>query len=131
MNIGLLAHDSKRKLIQNFCIAYRGIFNKHDLYATEATGRAIEEVTNLQTHKFLSGSMGGMQQLGSMIDMNQIDLVFFIRDPESPIQHSKEDSLILKLCDSHSIPLATNIATAELLIKALDRGDLDWREIYK
>lgn len=131
MNVGLMAHDSKKKLIQNFCIAYRGILNKHDLFATESTGRAIEEVTNLQLHKFLSGAMGGMQQLGSMIEMNQLDIVFLIRDPESSIQHSFDDSHIVRLCDTHNIPLATNIATAELLIKALDRGDLDWREIYK
>ena len=131
MNIGLIAHDSKKKLMQNFCIAYRGILNKNELYATETTGRLIEEVTNLTVHKFLSGRLGGGQQIGSMIETNQIDLFLFLRDPEYPMHTSAEESLIFKLCDTHNIPLATNLATAELLIKALERGDLDWRDMYK
>ena len=131
MNIGLIALDSKKKLMQNFCIAYRGILNKNELYATGTTGRLIEEVTNLNVHKYLAGHLGGGQQLGSQIEHNQIDLVIFLRDPLTPKSHEPDVNDVVRLCDMHNIPLATNVATAELLIRALDRGDLDWREMYK
>lgn len=131
MNIGLIAHDSKKRLMQNFCIAYRGILSKHTLYATGTTGRLIEEVTNLDIHKFLAGHLGGERQLGVQIECNQIDLVFFLRDPLAPHTHEPDINRVYRLCDMHNIPLATNLATAELLIKSLERGDLDWREICK
>ena len=133
MNIGLIAHDAKKKLMQNFCIAYRGILSKHTLYATGTTGRLIEEVTNLNVHKYLAGHLGGEQQLGSQVEHNDIDLVIFLRDPDPITFSSHEPDLtnVMRLCDMHNIPIATNLATAELLIKALDRGDLEWREIYK
>lgn len=131
MNIGLVAHDAKKILMQNFCIAYRGILNKHSLYATGTTGRLIEEVTNLNVHKYLAGHLGGEQQLGSQIEHNQIDLVVFLRDPLTPKSHEPDINNVVHLCDTHNIPLATNLATAELLIKSLDRGDLSWREAYK
>lgn len=131
MNIGLIAHDAKKKLMQNFCIAYRGILNKHELYATGTTGRLIEEVTNLTVHKYIAGHLGGEQQLGSQIENNDIDMVIFLRDPLHPKNHEPDITNIFTLCDTHNIPLATNLATAELLILALDRGDLDWREFYK
>lgn len=131
MNIGLIAHDSKKKLIQNFCIAYRGILSKNSLYATGTTGRLIEEVTNLNVHKYLAGNLGGAQQLGMDIEQNTLDLVIFLREPNTPKRTDPDSGNILTLCDRHNIPLATNVATAELLIKALDRGDLEWREMYK
>ena len=131
MNIGLIAHDAKKKLMQNFCIAYRGILSRHDVYATGTTGRLIEEVTNLAVHKYLAGHLGGEQQLGSQIEHNQMDLVIFLRDPLSAKSHEPDVNSIVRLCDEHNIPLATNLATAELLIRALDRGDLAWREMYK
>lgn len=131
MNIGLIAHDSKKKLMQNFCIAYRMILSKNTLFATGTTGRLVEEVTNLNVHKYLAGHLGGMQQLGSQIEHNQMDLVIFLRDPLSPKTHEPDVNSIVRLCDMHNIPLATNLASAELLIKSLDRGDLEWREIYK
>jgi methylglyoxal synthase len=131
MNIGLIAHDSKKKLMQNFCIAYRGILSRHDLYATGTTGRLIEEVTNLNVHKFLAGHLGGERQLGAQIEDNQMDLVIFLRDPLAPKSHEPNIYNIFKLCDVNNIPLASNLATAELLIKALDRGDLEWREMYR
>ena len=131
MKIGLIAHDSKKKLMQNFCIAYRGIMSKNELYATGTTGRLIEEVTNLNVHKFLAGHLGGQQQLSAHIEQNLIDLVIFLRDPLSPKSHEPDVNNVVKICDMHNIPLATNVATAELLIKALDNGDLDWREAYK
>ena len=124
MNIGLIAHDSKKKLMQNFCIAYRGILCKNDLFATGTTGRLIEEVTNLSIHKYLAGHLGGAQH-------NEIDLVIFLRDPLTPKSHEPDVNNVVRICDTHNIPLATNLATAELLIKSLDRGDLEWREMYK
>lgn len=131
MNIGLIAHDSKKKLMQNFCIAYRGILCKHDLFATGTTGCLIEEVTNLNVYKYLAGHLGGEQQLGSQIENNDLDMMIFLRDPLTPKSHEIDVNNIFHLCDMHNIPLATNLATAELLIKALDRGDLEWRDVYK
>ena len=131
MNIGLVAHDAKKKLMQNFCVAYRGILCKHELYATGTTGRLIEEVTNLSIHKYLAGHLGGQQQMGAQIENNEMDLVIYLRDPLSPKTHEPDVNNIISLCDVHNIPFATNLASAELMIKALDRGDLDWRELYK
>lgn len=131
MNIGLIAHDTKKKLMQNFCIAYRGTLCKHELYATGTTGRLIEEVANLSIHKYLAGHLGGEQQLCTQIEHNQMDLVIFLRDPLRPKSHEPDVNAVVRLCDTHNIPLATNLATAELLIKSLDRGDLEWREMYK
>lgn len=131
MNIGLIAHDAKKVLMQNFCIAYRGILCKNELYATGTTGRLVEEVANLSVHKFLAGHLGGEQQLGAQIEHNQIDLVIFLRDPQQPKKHEPDVNNVVRLCDIHNIPIATNLATAELLIKSLDRGDMEWREMYK
>lgn len=131
MNIGLMAHDSKKKLMQNFCIAYRSVLSKNTLYATGTTGRLIEEVANLNVHKYLAGHLGGEQQMGAQIENNEIDLMIFLRDPLSPKSHEPDVKNVFRLCDMHNIPLATNVATAELLIKALDHGDLEWREAYK
>ena len=131
MNIGLIAHDSKKKLMQNFCIAYIGILSNNELYATGTTGRLIEEVTNLNVHKYLAGYLGGSQQLGAQIEHNEIDLVIFLRDPLTPKSHEPDVNNVFRLCDIHNIPLATNVATAELLVKALERGDLDWRNLVR
>ena len=131
MNVAFVAHDSKKKLMQNFCIAYRGILNKHTLYATGTTGRLIEEVANLNVHKYLAGALGGDQQMCAQIENNELDMVIFLREPVSPRSHEPDVNNVVRLCDMHNIPLATNLATAELLIRALDRGDLDWREMYK
>ena len=131
MNIGLIAHDAKKKLMQNFCIAYRGILSKHSLYATGTTGRLIEEVTNLNVHKYLAGHLGGGQQMCIDIEQDQLDLVIFLREPVSPKRTDPDGSGIVRACDMHNIPIATNVATAELLVKALERGDLEWREMYK
>ena len=132
MNIGFIADDSKKKLMQNFCIAYRGILNKHSLYATGTTGRLIEEATTLTVNKFLEGSLGGEQQFASQIENNSMDLVFYFRDPnEVSPTNTRRVQTVLHLCDIYSIPLATNLATAELLIRSLDSGDLEWREAYR
>lgn len=129
MNIGLVAHDSKKKLMQNFCIAYRGILSRHSLYATGTTGRLIEEVTNLNVYKYLPGHLGGTQQLSSQIEHDQMDLVIFLRDPSTPKSHEPDVNNVVIICDMYNIPVATNLATAELLIKSLERGDLEWREM--
>ena len=131
MNIGFIAHDAKKKLMQNFCIAYRVILSKHNLYATGTTGRLVEEVTNLSVHKFLAGHLGGEQQLGAQIENNEMDLVIFLRDPLTSKSHEPDVNTVVKLCDVHNIPLATNLATAELLIKAMEHGDFEFREAYR
>ncbi len=131
MNIGFIAHDSKKKLMQNFCVAYRGILNKHSLYATGTTGRLIEEAANLTVYKYLAGHLGGEQQMCTQIEQNELDLLIFLRDPLNPKSHEPDIHKAIRLCDTHNIPLATNLATAELLIHALDRGELDWREFYR
>lgn len=131
MNIGLIAHDEKKKLMQNFCIAYRGILSRHTLFATGTTGRLVEEVTNLSIHKYLAGHLGGEQQMGAQIEANDMDLVIFLRDPLRPKPHEPDISNVMKLCDIHNIPVATNLATAELLIKSMERGDFEFRNYYR
>ncbi len=131
MNIGLIAHDNKKKLMENLCIAYRHILCKHDIYATGTTGRLVEEATGLVIHKYLSARLGGEQQMGAQIINNDVDLMIFLRDPISPHSYENEVNSIMHLCDMHNIPLATNLATAEVMLLALDRGDLDWRNVMK
>ncbi|NLX69701.1 MAG: methylglyoxal synthase [Clostridiales bacterium] len=129
MNIALIAHDRKKEEMVNFCIAYRGILAKHSLCATGTTGKLIAEATGLPIHRFLSGPMGGDQQIGAIVAYNKIDLVIFMRDPLTAQPHEPDINALLRLCDVHNIPLATNMATAEVMVKALERGDLDWRLI--
>ena len=117
--------------MQNFCIAYRGILSKNELYATGTTGKLVEEATNLNVHKLLADHLGGEQQIGAQIEHNQIDLVIFLRDPFTSKSHEPDVNNVVRLCDMYNIPLATNLASAELLIKSLDRGDLEWREMYR
>ena len=129
MNIALIAHDSKKELMTQFCIAYCGILSKHTLCATGTTGKLVSEATGLKIEKYLSGSQGGDQQIGSRIACGEIDLLLLFRDPISPNPGEPSENNILRLCDVHNIPVATNIATAEVLIHGLERGDLDWRNI--
>lgn len=131
MNIALIAHDSKKELLVQFCIAYCGILSRHNLSATATTGKQVAQATGLEIQKYLSGSQGGGEQIAARISCNEIDLLLFFRDPISPKPHEPNEMDLLRLCDVHNIPLATNIATAEALIHALERGDLDWREIAK
>lgn len=131
MNIGLVAHDSKKVLMQNFCIAYRGILTKHTLFATDTTGRLVEEVTGLSINKYIAGHLGGIQQMAAQIEQNQIDLMIFLRDPLYPKKHEPDIKNVFRLCDTYNVPLATNLATAEMLIKSLERGELEWREMYR
>ncbi len=129
MNIALIAHDKKKEDMVNFCVAYRNILAKHELCATGTTGRLIAEATGLDVHRFRSGPLGGDQQIGAIVAYNFIDLVIFIRDPLTAQPHEPDINALLRLCDVHNIPLATNMATAEVMVKALERGDLDWRMI--
>ena len=129
MNIALIAHDKKKELMVQFCIAYSGILSKHSLYATGTTGKMIIENTGLNVYRFLSGPQGGDQQIAARIACNEIDLLLFFRDPLTQKEAESDRAQLLRLCDVHNIPVATNIATAEALIHALERGDLDWRNI--
>ena len=131
MNVALVAHDSKKTLMENLCIAYRHILNKHTLFATGSTGKLVEDATTLPIHKYLAGHLGGEQQLGAQIAHNDIDLVIFLVDPAKRNSYESQMSSALRLCEIHNIPLATNLSTAEALLLALDRGDLNWRELVK
>lgn len=129
MNIALIAHDSKKELMTQFCIAYCGILSKHKICATGTTGKLVAEATGLDIEKYLSGGQGGAQQIGSRIACDEIDLLLMFRDPLNPKPGEPNEANLLRLCDVHNIPVATNIATAEALIHSLERGDLDWRDI--
>ncbi len=129
MHIALIAHDSKKELMVQFCIAYCGILSRHDLCATATTGKLISEATGLKIQKFLSGTQGGDQQIAARIGCDEIDLLLFFRDPLSQEMGESREANLLRLCDVHNIPAATNIATAEVLIHGLERGDMDWRNI--
>ena len=130
MNIGFIAHDTKKTLMQNLCIAYCDILRDHTLYATQTTGMLISEASGMSVHKCLAGPLGGEQQLCALIEHNEIDMVIYLRDPMEHTRLMPEAQGVISICDKHNIPVATNLATAELLIKALERGDLDWRELY-
>ena len=127
MNIGIIAHTSKRILIEDFCIAYKTILAQHDIYATGTTGRRIEEAANLHVHKFLPGSIGGDKQFTEMIERNAMDMVIFFYNPNMIDPQDVDITKVIRACDLGNIPIATNIATAEMLIRGLERGDLDWR----
>ena len=131
MKIALIAHDRKKDNLIQFAIAYRDILAEHDLYATGTTGTMIEAETKLPITKFRSGPLGGDQQIGAMIANNDMDMVFFFRDPLNAKAHEPNEMTLLRLSDVHNIPVATNIATGEALIHALERGDLDWRDIVR
>lgn len=129
MNIALIAHDSKKELMVQFCIAYCGILSKHNLIATGTTGKLVAEATGLPIKRFLSGPQGGAQQISARIAFNEIDLLLFFRASHITGEGRDESAELLRLCDVHNIPVATNIATAEVLIHGLERGDFDWRNI--
>ena len=131
MNIALIAHDKKKNDMIELAIKYKDTLAKHTLFATGTTGTLVMGETGLNIIRMKSGPLGGDQQIGAMIAANELDLVIFLRDPLTAQPHEPDVSALLRLCDVQNIPLATNLATAELLIKSLDRGDLDWREMYK
>lgn len=131
MEIAIIAHDTKKELMAQFCIAYCGILNKHNLCATATTAKYISEATGLNITRLMSGKQGGEQQVASRIAYNEIDVLLNFRDTRTNATVTEEELELLRMCDLHNIPVATNIATAEVVITALDRGDLDWRELVK
>ena len=131
MTIALIVDDAKKELMVQFCIAYCGILSRHNLCATGSTGKLVSDATGLPIMRFLSGSQGGDEQIVARISCNEIDMVLFFRDPNSTVQHEINELNLLRLCDVQRIPLATNLATAEMLIHGLERGDLDWREYVR
>jgi methylglyoxal synthase len=131
VNVALIAHDQKKDIIINFAIAYKHILEHHHITATGTTGRLIQEATGLTIHRVQSGPLGGDQQIGAEIAKNNMDLVIFLRDPLTAQPHEPDILALLRLCDVYKIPVATNIATAEILIRAMEKGEFHWREIIK
>ena len=131
MNIALIAHDAKKELMVQFCIAYCGILSRHTLLATGTTGKLISEATGLNIVTLLGGNQGGSQQIAARIGCDEVDMLLVFRDPLKASANDPDETSLLRLCDVHQIPVATNIATGEMLIRGLDRGDLDWREYIR
>ncbi|MFD2704465.1 methylglyoxal synthase [Salibacterium lacus] len=131
MNIALIAHDKKKEDMIRFVQAYEPVLRNHQLHATGTTGSRIEAETGLHVHKHLSGPLGGDQQIGALIAENNMDLILFLRDPLTAQPHEPDITALLRLCDVHTIPLATNMATAEVLVKGLDHGMLDFRNVQR
>jgi methylglyoxal synthase len=129
MKIALIAHDQKKPNMIQFATAYQPILGKHELYATGTTGLRIAEATGLSLHRFQSGPLGGDQEIGALIAQNKMDMVIFFRDPLTAQPHEPDVTALLRLCDVYSIPLATNMGTAEILIRGLERGELEWRTV--
>ena len=129
LDIAFIAHDRKKDEMVNFVIAYEKVFTPHKLYSTGTTGTRIMEQTELNIHRFCSGPLGGDQQIGALVAENKMDLIIFLRDPLMAQPHEPDITALLRLCDVQGIPVATNVATAELLVRALDRGDFSWREL--
>ncbi|RAV15355.1 methylglyoxal synthase [Paenibacillus contaminans] len=129
MNIALIAHDAKKEELVNFVIAYSGVFGRHTVFATGATGAMIVEEAKLKVSRLKPGPLGGDQQIGALVAQNEIDAVIFLRDPLAALAHEPDVTALLRLCDVQCVPVASNIATAELLVKSLERGDFAWREV--
>ena len=131
MNIALIAHDKMKDTMVGFCIAYEKILGEYGLYATGTTGKRIEDETNLKINRLASGPLGGDQQIGSLVVSQDIDLVIFLRDPMTSQAHEPDIQALIRLCDVYHVPIATNLASAEIFIKAIDRGDFSFREVRK
>ena len=128
MNIALMAHDNRKELMIQFCIAYCGILSKHTICATGTTGRVVAEATGMDVKPFMGRAHGGVQQIGARIAYDEIDMVIYLAYPKDEDDEANL-TYIRRLCDEHNVPIATNLATAEMLVQGLARGDLDWREI--
>ena len=129
MRIALIAHDSRKELMAQFCTAYVRILSENDLIATGVTGKIVHDATGLPVRTLYPGGRGGAEQIAAMIGCGEVDMLLFFRDPINRKASAPNEMNLLRLCDVHNVPVATNIATAEALIMALERGDLDWREI--
>ena len=131
MNIAFLAHDKKKELMVQFCTAYKSVLSKHNLFATATTGRLIADHTGLPITLLLSHKQGGHQQINARIAYNEIDLVLLFTDPNNTDPWDDNQMIeTIRHCDKHNIPIATNLGSAEMFIMGLQRGDLDWREMY-
>lgn len=128
MEIAIIADDNKKELMAQFCIAYCGILSRHHICATYTTGSYISEVTGLDIETYLTGHAGGVEQIASRVSFDEIDVVFYFRSTDPSKEESEAEMNLLRLCDVYNIPLATNIASAEVLVTAIDQGSLDWRE---
>ena len=133
MNIAFLAHDKKKELMVQFCTAYKSVLSKHALFATATTGRLIADNTGLPITLLLSHKQGGHQQINARIAYNEIDLVLLFSDPNTTADVWEDAQMVetIRFCDKHNVPIATNLASAEMLIMGLQRGDLDWREMLR
>ncbi|MFC4078060.1 methylglyoxal synthase [Salinithrix halophila] len=131
MHIALIAHDKKKELMVRFTIAYQHILKDHHLYATGTTGKKIMDATGLSVHRFLSGPMGGDQQIGALLAENRMDCILFFRDPLTSQPHEPDILALMRLADVHNVPIATNVAAAEVIIRSIKQGDLAWREIVQ
>jgi len=129
MKIVLLADNRKNELLVNFCIAYRQLLAKHELYSMNNTATFLEAAAELKVFGLSMDYAAGFDQLASRAMFNEIDSVVYLRDTQ--ISFYDEPNALLKACDYNSIPYATNLASAEILILAIDRGDLDWRELIR
>ena len=129
MEIALIAEDKKKELLNQLCIAYCGILSKQKICATGKTGKIVSEATGLQIECLLPGSHGGVQQITSRVSYDEVDVVFFFRDSSVESSRNEISNELLRLCDIHNIPVATNIASAEVIIRGIERGDIDWREL--
>ncbi|MEG0294078.1 methylglyoxal synthase [Enterococcus sp.] len=129
MKIALIAHDRKKDLMVKLVTAYRPILEKHQLFATGTTGGRIADATGLPIHRFKSGPLGGDQQIGAMISEDEMDMVIFLRDPLAAQPHEPDVTALIRLSDVYEIPLATNIGTAEILLRGLDAGFADFRDV--
>ena len=131
MRIALIAHDKKKQDMTSLAVKYKEVLSKHDLYATGTTGTLIMGETGLAINRMKSGPVGGDQQIGSLIVNQDIDLVIFLRDPLTSQAHEPDIQALIRLCDVYHVPVATNLASAEIFIKALDRGEFSFREVRK
>jgi len=119
MRIAFIAHDKKKDDLIDFVKRYKDIFAVHELFATGTTGKLIIDTVGLKVTRFLSGPLGGDQQIGAKVATGELDIIIFLRDPLTAQPHEPDVSALLRLCDVHCIPLATNLGTAEIFAKAI------------
>ena|SRR5690606_25729243 len=117
MRVALIAHDKKKNELIEFVKENKSYFTEHVLYATGTTGRMIISAIDLDVHCLKSGPLGGDQEIGAKVANGDIDLVIFFRDPLTSQPHEPDIMALLRLCDVYNVPLATNKATAAMIIK--------------
>jgi methylglyoxal synthase len=118
--IALIAHDDKKDDLARFVLEHKTLFSSFNLVGTGTTGRIIAEQTGLVVTRLMSGPLGGDQQIGGAIAENRVLAVFFYRDPLTAQPHEPDVSALLRICDVHNVPLATNLATSKALVLWLE-----------